>query len=313
MKKTSETIVFFGNERLATGVSTSAPTLRALIKAGYQVAAVVSNYEQPHSRSERTLEIVEVAKEYNIPSLLPKKLSEIKEQLRGFNATAGVLVAYGRIVPQSVIDLFPRGIVNIHPSLLPLHRGPTPIESVILEGAQKTGVSLMQLAKEMDAGPVYKQITIKLTGEETKQQLADTLLGHGKNMLLECLPSILDDTLPPVVQDNSRATYDNLLTKEAGVINWRKSATQLEREIRAFLEWPKSRTTLARKDIIITKAHAEPSQLPGANPGDTKVIKEDGVIMVATGDGALCVERLKPAGKQEMSARDFIAGYGSKL
>jgi methionyl-tRNA formyltransferase len=176
MIKTSKTIVFFGNERLATGVSTDAPTLEALVKAGYNVAAVVSHYEAGQSRKARVLEIDEVAKRHSIPVHLPEKPEHLAEELKAIGADVGVLVAYGKIVPQSLIDIFPKGIVNIHPSLLPLHRGPIPIESVILDGSSRTGVSIMALAKEMDAGPVYAQSEVKLDGQETKQHLADHLL-----------------------------------------------------------------------------------------------------------------------------------------
>lgn len=313
MKKISEPIIFFGNERLATGVNTEVPTLRALIGAGYNIAAVVSNYERSRSRNVHELEIAQVAEAYNIPTLLPQKLGEIKEQLRSFNAVVAVLVAYGKIVPQSIIDLFPQGIVNIHPSLLPLHRGPIPVESVILESASETGISIMQLVKEMDAGPVYKQSRVSLTGNETKQQLADQLLELGKDILLNCLPSIIDGSLSPVPQDNTLATYDSLLEKEDGTIDWQKPADQLEREIRAFAEWPKSRTTLAGKDVIITKAHILPDQPTDSKPGDVEMLKDTGVITITTAEGSLCIDTLKPAGKREMSTAEFLAGYGKEL
>ena len=311
MKKTSETIVFFGNERLATGVQTSVPTLQALIEAGYNIAAVVSNYETGQSRNARHLEIQEVAEKHGIPVLLPAKLTDINEQLRSFGAVAGVLVAYGKIVPQSIIDMFPRGIVNIHPSLLPLHRGPTPIESVIINGDAQTGVSIMQLAKEMDAGPVYVAQKFPLKGNESKQELTERLLGLGKDLLIGSLPGIIEGTLIPKPQDDSQATYDRLLSKEDGLIDWSKSAAQLAREIRAFAEWPKSRTELAGKEIIITEAHVgEYSELtPQAKP----FITPDDLIGVLTGEGLLVIDRLKPAGKKEMSAKEFIAGYGHHL
>jgi len=304
MKKMSKKIVFFGNERLATGVQTSTPTLRALISAGYDIVAVVSNFEPGQSRSARGLEIKEVADENNIPLLLPSKLSAIKDQLREYDAQLGVLVAYGKIVPQSIIDIFPLGIVNIHPSLLPLHRGPTPIESVILEGAKKTGVSIMQLAKEMDAGPIFGQSELRLNGHETKQTLADDLLEIGKSMLLEILPSILDGSLMAIPQDESSATYDNLLTKEDGVIDWHKHAAQLEREVRAFIDWPKSRTTLGDKDIVITNATViDESGKPGT------VMVKGKELIVCCGEKALKIDRLKPAGKNEMTAQAFLAGH----
>lgn len=308
MKKISETIVFFGNERLATGVTTSAPTLRNLIEAGYTVAAVVSNFERGTSRSARSLEIAEVADEFGIPLLLPDKPMDIKEQLENYGASIGVLVAYGKIIPQSIIDIFPKGIVNIHPSLLPLHRGPTPIESVILDGSTTSGVSIMSLVKSMDAGPIYGQSEVTIDSQPTKQQLADLLLEIGSTMLIELLPGIIQGEIVAVPQDDSAATYDELLSKDAGIIDWEKPSLQLERQVRAYAQWPKSRTKLAGKDVIITRAHAVSSEQAGCKPGDVEAVTDAGIVMVCTASGSLCIERLKPAGKREMSAKEFLAG-----
>jgi len=119
----SKKIIFFGNERLATGVSTDAPALTGLVKAGYDIAAVVASHTEGISRQRRGLEIVEIAHAYHIPVVIPEKLTDIEERLAGYGAAAGVLIAFGKIIPQSAIDLFPKGIINIHPSLLPKLRG----------------------------------------------------------------------------------------------------------------------------------------------------------------------------------------------
>jgi len=305
MTKISKTIIFFGNERLATGVTTTTPVIRALIKQGYPIGAVVSNYATRQSKNARSLEVAEVAKDNQLPLLLPTRLTDIKKQLLDLQPEVGVLVAYGKIVPQEIIDIFPKGIVNLHPSLLPLHRGPIPIESAILNGDEKTGMSIMQLAKDMDAGPVYAQSELKLTGKESKQILVDRLLDIGQAMLLDLLPGILAGSVVALPQDNSRATYDSLLQKNAGIIDWQKPAMQLEREIRAFTEWPKSHTTLKGKEIIIVRA---------------KVIDETGTVggiktenrrlIINCGQQALEILELRPAGKQTMTAEAFIAGNG---
>lgn len=311
MTKISKPIVFFGNERLATGVETTAPTLTSLIKAGYKIVAVVASNDFSASRKQRKLEVAEVARSYGIPVLLPKKLSEIRDTLKQLNAEAGVLVAYGKMVPQSIIDIFPQGIINIHPSLLPLHRGPTPIESVILNGEQTTGVSLMGLAKEMDAGPIYARQKFGLSGKESKQQLADTLLKIGGDMLLSTLPAILASNIKPNPQNDSKATYDRLISKKDGTLDWQKPAEQLEREIRAYAIWPGSYTKLAGKDVIITKAHVVRGQ-DGGRPGAIEINK-DGDILITTSDGILVVDSLKPAGKKEMPATAFVAGHRQLL
>jgi len=303
----SNRILFFGNERLATGLSTSAPTLRALVDAGYDVVAVVvAQKEVGKSRKGRELEIVQVAEAVNLPALVIDDLAAAKDQLASYKAEAAVLIAYGKIVPQSVIDVFPRGIVNIHPSLLPKHRGPTPIESVILSGEAETGVSLMSLAAEMDAGPVYDQQAIKLNGNETKQELADQLGEIGKDLVIKNLPAILDGSLQPKPQADD-ATYDELIDKEDGVIDWQKPAGQLEREVRAYLDWPRSRISIGSTDVIITKSHvAEGSGTPGT------LLIEAKQLGVYCGEGLLVIDNLIPAGKKEMPAQAFLSGYQSR-
>jgi methionyl-tRNA formyltransferase len=301
-------IIFFGNERLSSGYKTTAPTLSALIEAGHDICAVVANYEAAKSRNSRELEIKTVADAHGIPVLLPNKPAEIIDQLRAYGADIGVLVAYGRIVPQSVIDVFPHGIVNIHPSLLPQHRGSIPIEAAMLGGTEETGVSLMQLVKAMDAGPVYKQVIVELNGNETKQALTDRLLNAGKDALIECLPAILDGSLQPTPQDDSKATYDNLLSSADSILDFNKSALQLEREVRAYAEWPKSRTTLAGKDVVVTQARVGQRPAGSSLVIGSVFVTDDKDIGIQTSSGVLVVEKLKPAGKQEMAAQAFLAG-----
>ncbi len=274
MKNTSKTIVFFGNEKLATGLPQANPVIRnAVSKAGFDIEQIVTG-----------------------------KLSELKPH----KAQLAVLAAYGRIIPQPVLDEFPLGIINIHPSLLPLFRGPTPIEQAILDGANKTGVSIMHLTAGMDEGPIYKQKTLQLNGDELKADLTNRLQQLGAELLLEVLPDIANGMLKPRKQPHpDRATYSRKLTKEDGIINWNKTAVDIDREIRAFSGWPGSRTTLFGKDVIITKAHAVPSD---GIPGKVEIIKDAGTITVFCQSGYICIEKLKPAGKREMTAKEFLTG-----
>ncbi len=298
-------IVFFGNERLGTGLSTDVPVLQSLIAADYQITAVVvAQNVVGKSRNSRTLEIVQVAEAHNIPVISPSKLSEAKDQIADFGAEAAVLVAYGKIVPPSIIGLFPRGIINIHPSLLPKHRGPTPIESVILNDDAKTGVSLMRLSAEMDAGPVYAQQSIKLIGNETKRELADRLIELGRDMLLKNLPAILDGSLEPQPQDEEKRTYDNLIEKEDGTLDFQKTAIQLERAVRAHTGWPRSRANIGLHEVIVTKAH-----VVDANGVAGTMWLQDKQIGIYASEGVLVIDRLIPSGKKEMDASAFLAGY----
>lgn len=299
------TLVFFGNERLATGVTTSVPVLQALIAAGYRVAAVVVSQSDPaQSRKARTLEIATVAQQLGIPLLSPAKLTDIKDQLSGIGAQAGILVAYGKLVPPEIIDIFPRGIINIHPSLLPLRRGSTPIENVILYGEKETGVSLMQLVEEMDAGPVYAQQVVPIKGTETKQELADQLLNVGKDLLIKYLPSILDGSLAGNPQAKIEATYDKQIKKEAGELDTTKPAKQLEREVRAYAGWPRSRLMLGTTEVIVTQAHVS-----GQNGTPGTLWLQGKEIGVHCTEGTLIIDALIPPGKKEMTAEAFVAGY----
>lgn len=298
MKNTSKTLIFFGNERLVSGLKhTNAPVLRALIDAGYHIAAVVSHHTDGRSRSNRTLEVAEVAAAHNIPVFLPNRPIEIINTLRGLGAEAAVLSAYGRIIPQSIIDLFPKGIINIHPSLLPKYRGPTPIESAILNGDAETGISIMQLSAGMDEGPIYTQSTVALTGQETKFDLYDKLAPLGAEALIRVLPSILDGSLTPTPQDNAAATYCNLLTKEAGTPDPNThTAHEIERMIRAYLGFPKTKLTINGHPVIITKAHVAPikSTILDINCKDSTILTVD--------------ELIAPSGRH-MNADAFLRGY----
>jgi methionyl-tRNA formyltransferase len=305
MSNMSKTILFFGNERLATGVNTNTPVLHALMDNGYNVAAiVVAQDETGASRKNRTLEISELAKEQKIPLLSFSSLKEARQELLNYKAEAAVLVAYGKLIPSSIIELFPRGIINIHPSLLPKHRGPTPLESTILAGDPETGVSLMQLSLKMDAGAVFAQRSVSLQGNETKQMLADMLSDIGKEMLIEYLPAILEGTIKSHPQDDSMASYDQLISKDAGTIKWDQPVELLDRQVRAYALWPRSRTKIGSVDVVITSSHvAQGSGEPGC-------VRRDGKQLgIHASDGVLIIDSLIPSGKREMSSQAFLAGY----
>ena len=296
-------IVFFGNERLATGVTTNAPVLRALIKDGYPIEAVIVNHEQATSRKQRILEVEELAFTHNIPILAPDTKEALVSIVDNLTSPIAVLAAYGRIIPGSVIDHFSFGILNIHPSALPKYRGSTPIESVMLDGLESTAVSLMQLDVKMDAGAVYAQTYSKLSGLVSKQSLADQLGAVGAKMILETLPLILDGKITAHPQDESQATYTKQITKQDGNLDLSKPAKVLEREIRAYAGWPGSSTIISDKPIIVTTAGVlNVSGEPGT------YFTHEKQLAVYCGQNALIITRLKPAGKNDMSSRDFLAG-----
>ncbi|MGD8374102.1 MAG: methionyl-tRNA formyltransferase [Candidatus Woesebacteria bacterium] len=293
----SSSLIFFGNERLSTGfLPNGAPTLQRLIDNGYNIAAVAANYEKGTSRKARKLEIAEVAKRHGIPVLLPEKPAEIYDQLRSYDAAAGILVAYGKIIPQSIIDIFPHGILNIHPSLLPEYRGSTPIEQAIIDGKATTGVTIMSLVKAMDAGPIYTQKEIKLNQKETKQELSEHLLNIGGELLLKVLPDILQNKATPTPQDETKASFTKQIKKQDGIVNWQEPAQLIERKIRAYAEWPKSRTNIFGHDITIVKARQAKNEF-------------DGHLVMPCRQGFIEIQEVTAPSGRNMDSEAFLRGY----
>lgn len=300
-------IVFFGNERLATGVTTAAPTLQALVSTGYQIEAVIANHEDSVSRQKRDLEIGVLAHSHNIPVILPGHHIPLVDKVIKHPADLGVLVAFGQIIPQSVIDMFPLGIINIHPSLLPLLRGSTPIETTLLHGDKITGVSLMKLVKEMDAGPVYAQSQLKLVGNETKQELADRLGQIGADLLVQSLPQIITGTLMPKPQVD-RPSFTQQIQKNHGELDATKSAIQLANQVRAFSVWPTSYIAQGGQRYIVTQAQASSYQAPSG-----KLSTHNKQLYYGCKAGSLEILEIQPAGKAKMNASAFINGYQTVL
>jgi methionyl-tRNA formyltransferase len=295
MTNTSETIIFFGTEDF------SLTALRGLIEAGYTIGAVVTKPDSKKGRGQKLVppSVKVLATEYNIPVWQPTKLKEITENIQSLGNVTGVLVSFGKIIPQSTIDLFTPGIINVHPSLLPKYRGPSPIESAIKNGDKETGVSIMQLSAEMDAGPVYSAQTHELKGTETRPELYHALADAGTNLLLEVLPSIMDGSLQPTPQDDSKATYCSLLQKEDAVLDLSAlSATDAERRVRAHIGFPKSKLSVNEHPIIVTKAHISSQQ---KTPLD--FVCRDGAYLSVD-------ELIAPSGKL-MDAESFLRGYAA--
>jgi methionyl-tRNA formyltransferase len=293
MTNTSKTLVFFGTEEF------SLTALTGLIETGYTIAAVVT---KPDSRKGRGQQLVPpsvkvVAERHNIPVLQPQKLSDITEHIQALGRPVGILVSYGKIIPQSIIDLFEPGIINLHPSLLPLYRGPSPIESVIKNGDTATGVSIMQLSAKMDAGPVYAAKEYPLSGTETRPELYHTLATIGTNLLLETLPQIMDGSLQPIEQDESKATYCQLLQKQDATLTPDSlPAHAAEHLVRAHIGFPKTKIDIQGTPIIITKAHVSHEK---NTPLD--ILCQDGAFLSID-------ELIAPSGRQ-MDSAAFLRGY----
>lgn len=303
----SKRILFFGNERLATGVTTKLPIIRSLLDAHFDIAAIIVTPQTSSiSRKPRILEIANFANDNHIPLLALDRLKDNIDRLKEYRAEAAVLAAFGKIVPREVIDIFPAGIINVHPSLLPKHRGPIPLEAPILMGETETGVSLMRLSPKMDAGPIFDQKKVELEANQTKQELADSLGRLGGERLAKLLPAIIEGRIEPVDQLESEATYDNKIGPNDGILDFNKPAIELERQIRAYAGWPKSKTTINNQTIVITQARVLVSKA-SSSPGT--IWREGNRFGFETVMGILEVERIVPAGSKEMAAADYLRGH----
>lgn len=300
MKKISKTIVFFGSGPVA------AKSLKLLAKS-FAIEAVITKPRAPHHKGH--VPVLDVTEELKLPTLLAQNKQDLDRLIEGqsINSQLGVLIDFGIIVSQTVIDYFELGIVNSHFSLLPEWRGADPISFSILSGQNKTGVSLMLIDRGMDTGKLIAQRSVKLSDSITTPQLTNQLIELSDELLTEYLPRYVNKEITPRSQPHpSRATYSHKLTKQDGKIDWTKSAAQIEREIRAYQGWPGSHTSLLGKDVAITKASLTKAR---GIAGEIEVNKQSGILIVFCGQNSLAIEQLKPAGKNEMSIKDFLSGY----
>ena len=288
-------IIFFGTEDF------SAVSLQKLIDENFEIAGIITKPDSKKGRGQKlqSPKVKKIGEKFKIPVLQPQKMSEIIEFVQNFKNPVGVLVSFGRIIPQEIIDLFTPAIVNVHPSLLPKYRGPSPIESAILNGDSKTGVSLMKLSKEMDAGDVYSQEEIELSKTETASELYKICGKIGAEMLVRDLPKIISGELKGKKQDNSQAEYCQLLKKSDSILNpENQTAKQTEQQIRAFEIFPKSKIQINNYLIVVKTA-----KVVSSNPENSPL-----TLKFADGKFLEIKTLLTPNGK-EATAQSFINGY----
>ncbi len=296
MNNYNKPIVFFGTEEF------SAISLQALIDAGFEISAIITKPDSRKGRGQKLQAptVKKIGEKFEIPVLQPSKMNEIIDFVENLRVRPiGVLVSFGRIIPQNIIELFDGGIVNVHPSLLPKYRGPSPIESAIFNGDKKTGVSIMSLSKEMDAGDVYIQEEFLLKGNETSSELYDTCGKIGAEMLINHLPAIMNAKMTANPQNDSEATYCQLLKKSDAILNPEiQTAEQAERQIRAFEIFPKSKIQIGENLLIANSA-----KVVNKNSNNSP-------LTIKFSDGKfLQIEKITaPSGKQ-MSAESYINGY----
>lgn len=283
--------------------------LRALVEAGHEIVGVVTQPDRPAGRSKapQAPPVKVAALELGVPVLQPSTLRDesVVEQLAALQPDVGVVAAYGEILRKNVLAIPPLGYLNIHPSLLPLYRGPTPVAAALLNGDAVTGVSIIRLVRAMDAGPIVAQATLPLPPDSRTGPLTDELFTIGAQLLTGALPLYASGELEPQPQDESQATYCKLLTKEDGRIDWTQPAAVIERAIRAYDPWPGAFTTWHGQMLKIGAARIDTDWRGEAAPG---TVLDGPELRVATGSGAVVISELQPAGKRMMAANDWLRG-----
>lgn len=301
MTKKSETIIFFGSGPVA-GESLE------FIAQYFNIEAVITKPRSVNHRGD--VPVLRIAKKLSIPTFTASNKQDLDTliQSKHFNSRLGILIDFGIIVSQLVIDSFSLGIINSHFSLLPRWRGADPITFAILNGDTKTGVTLIIIDSGMDTGKILTQKTIHIPQDMTTPELTHHLIKLSNNLLINAVPLYINGKTKPRRQSHpDRATYSRKLTKNDSIIDWNKSAKSLSLEVRAFYGWPSSKTVLLNRDVIITKSSVINKK--SKYPGFIEVDKTRGELVVHTKSNLLKIERLKPIGKRDMSTKEFIAGY----
>lgn len=296
-------VVFMGTPDFAV------PSLKALHEAGYEIPLVITQPDRPAGRGKKITPppVKVLAENLEIPVYQPERVKgneELIEKLKEISPDLIVVAAYGKILPDEILNLPKFRCINVHASLLPEYRGASPIQSALLDGKEKTGVTIMLISPELDAGDIISQREVPIEKSDNAQILHDKLAKVGAELLVETIPPYISGELKPVPQDSSKATYCKPITKEMGRIDWNLPAEKIFNMVRAFTPWPSAYTTFRGKRVKITKAEPTPGT---GEPG--KIIKADRELVVATGEGALKIEKLKPEGKKEISGEEFIRGY----
>jgi len=299
-------VVFFGTPEFAV------PPLEALLGEGFDVVAVITRPDKPQGRSRSTAvpsPVKLAAEAEGIPVLQPARPSDADSvaRIRALAPDVGVVVAYGHILKPDLLALPRRGMINVHPSLLPELRGAAPVEWAILNGLAKTGVTIMLMDAGLDSGPILHQIPHHIDPEVTGGELSEHLSEMGAQALVEALALLETDGLKPRPQDHARATYAPKLTREIARIPWAESAERVTRLIRALDPKPGAWTELEGREVKLFAARVEERQGEG-EPGAIRTT-DDGLLITA-GSGAVRVEEVQPAGKPRMTAPDWVRGRG---
>lgn len=303
-------IVFMGTPQGAV------PTLEKIIKDGHEVAAVYSQPDRPSGRGNKITfsPVKQFALDNGLSVLQPSKIRtpEALEIFKSHDADVAVVVAYGRILPESFLNAFPHRAINVHFSLLPKYRGAAPVNWAIANGEKNTGVTTMKMDAGLDTGDILLQNQIEIGREETAPELMERLSFSGAELLSETLSKV--SAIVPRKQDDTVATLAPILKREDGLINWELSASEINNRIRGFQPFPSSFTNYEGGRVTIWKAKIIEATASNKNsPGMVLSLEEKLIAIASGGNTVLLIEEIQPEGKRRMPAADFINGNRLKI
>ena len=305
-------VVFMGTPDFSVG------TLRELVKAGHEVVGVVSQPDKPKGRGKSLMPtpVKEAALELGLPVYQPKKVRdpEFLEVLRELAPEVIVVVAFGQIIPQSILELPPYGCINVHASLLPKYRVAAPIQWAVIDGEPESGVTIMKMDTGLDTGDMITKVVVPIEKDETGGSLFDKLSEAGAKLLVDTLPSLADGTAVYEKQpEESPTPYAAMIQKQLGNIDWKRPAVEIERLIRGLNPWPSAFTKLNGKTLKIWSAQVlnESEKDAAAVPGTILSADAQG-LCVKTGQGVLNITELQLEGKKRMDTPAFLRGYAVK-
>lgn len=300
-------IVFMGTPDFAAGI------LEDIIKAGHEIALVVTKEDKPRGRGKEVTftPVKEVALKHKLPVFQPHRIKDTEaiETLKKYEADVFVVVAYGQILSREILDMPKKICVNIHASLLPKYRGAAPIQWAVIDGEQYTGVTTMRMEDGIDTGDIIETITYELKSDETGGSLFDKLMELGGKLIVSTLEKIENGTATFTKQDDSNSTYAKMLNKKLGDIDFSMDAVSIERLIRGLNPWPSAYTSLNGKNLKIWKAVTKEDEYQG-QPGEIVYVSED-EMYIKTGKGVLSIIELQLEGKKRMYIQDFL--HGNKI
>jgi len=289
----------------------SVPALKALVEAGHDVVAVVTQPDKPKGRGKEVQmpPVKEQALEYNIPVYQPVKARdpEFVKFLSDLAPDAMVVAAFGQLLPKSILDIPKYGCINIHASLLPKYRGASPIQYAVINGEKESGITTMVMAEALDTGDMLDQAKVTLDSKETGGSLHEKLSQIGGTLIIKTLNKLEDKTAVRIPQDESKFTYVGMIKKTMGDIDWSMEAEAIERLIRGLNPWPSAYTGWNGKVIKIWEADVVDKEYAG-NCGEVVEAGKD-CLVVKTGKGGLSIKELQMQGKKRMDISAFLRGY----